>query len=146
MSPELERITQRAQAEPHARFTALAHHLSEEFLRDTWQRLNRRGATGVDGQTAAAYAADLDAHLADLVARDKRRAYHAPPVRRVHIPKPGQPNKTRPLGIPTVEGFCKRAWPASCRRSTKPTSSPCPMGFAPAATRIRPSGTCATRS
>ena len=103
MSPELARITQRAQAEPHRRFTALAHHLSEEFLRDTWQRLNRRGVPGVDGQTVAAYAADLDAHLADLVARNKRRAYQAPPVRRVHIPKPGQPEKTRPLGIPTVE-------------------------------------------
>ena len=99
----MERITQRAQAEPHARFTALAHHLSEEFLRDTWHRMNRRGAAGVDGQTVAAYAADLDAHLADLVARNQRRAYRAPPVRRVYIPKPGKPDQQRPLGIPTVE-------------------------------------------
>ena len=103
MSPELERITQRAQAEPRLRFTALAHHLSEEFLRDTWYGLNRRGAAGVDGQTVAAYAADLDAHLVDLVARNKRHAYQAPPVRRVFIPKPGKPDQRRPLGIPTVE-------------------------------------------
>lgn len=103
MSPELERITQRAQAEPQARFTALAHHLSEEFLRDTWHRLNHRGAPGVDQQTVAAYAAGLDARLADLVARNKRRAYQAPPVRRVYIPKAGKPDQQRPLGIPTVE-------------------------------------------
>ena len=27
----------------------------------------------------------------------------APPVRRAHIPKPGSPHETRPLGIPTFE-------------------------------------------
>ena len=103
MSRGLERLTQRAQAEPPTRFTALAHHRSAAFLRDSWQQRNRRGAPGMDGQTVAAYAADLEAHLADLVARTKRRAYQAPPVRRVPIPKPGQPDKTRPLGIPTGE-------------------------------------------
>ena len=103
MSPELERITQRAQAEPQRRFTALAHHLSEEFLRDTWHGLNRRGAAGVDGQTVAAYDAALDRDLGDLVARNRRHAYQAPPVRRVYIPKPGKPDQRRPLGIPTVE-------------------------------------------
>ena len=102
MSPHLERITQRAAAAPHLRFTALAHHLSEDFLADTWQRMNRRGAPGVDHQTAAAYAADLKEHLRDLVVRNRRRAYRAPAVRRVYIPKPGQPAKRRPLGIPTV--------------------------------------------
>ncbi|NMP25180.1 reverse transcriptase domain-containing protein, partial [Sulfobacillus harzensis] len=103
MSPHLERITQRAAAAPHLRFTALAHHLSEDFLADTWQRMNRRGAPGVDHQTTAAYAADLKEHLSDLVARNRRHAYRAPAVRRVYIPKPGKPDQRRPLGIPTVE-------------------------------------------
>ncbi len=33
----------------------------------------------------------------------KARAYRVPPVRRVYIPNPGQPQKRRPLGIPEVE-------------------------------------------
>ena len=102
MLPHLERITQRAAVAPHLRFTALAHHLSEDFLADTWQRMNRRGAPGVDHQATAAYAADLKEHLSDLVARNRRHAYRAPAVRRVYIPKPGKPDQHRPLGIPTV--------------------------------------------
>lgn len=41
--------------------------------------------------------------MATLVARNQRRAYQAPPGRRVSIPKPGNPDHQRPLGIPTVE-------------------------------------------
>jgi hypothetical protein len=37
MSPELDRIASRAKADRKMRFTALAHHLTEEFLRETWQ-------------------------------------------------------------------------------------------------------------
>lgn len=101
--PDGERITQRAAVEPQQRVTALAHHLSEDFLAETWHRLNRRGAPGVDHQTPAAYAADLKAPRSDLGARNRRRAYRAPAVRRGHIPKPGKPDQRRPLGIPPGE-------------------------------------------
>ena len=103
MSEGLERIALRAKAEPECRFTALAHHLSEDFLRETWHRLNRRGAAGVDGVAMATYEEDLDEHIRDLVAGLKRHRYRAPDVRRVYIPKAGNPEKLRPLGIPTVE-------------------------------------------
>ena len=42
---------------------------------------------GVDGQTAAEYAANLEGNLRSLLERCKSGTYRAPPVRRVHIPK-----------------------------------------------------------
>jgi len=103
MHEALERIAHRAKLDPACRFGALAHHLTEDFLRDTWQRLNRKGAPGVDMATVKEYASNLDDNLKRLVEGMRRRYYRAPHVRRVYIPKAGNPSKLRPLGIPTVE-------------------------------------------
>jgi RNA-directed DNA polymerase len=35
---------------PKLLFTSLAHLLTPEFLKETYKRMNRRGANGVDGQ------------------------------------------------------------------------------------------------
>src|SRR6516225_3409259 len=102
MSTQLERIAQKARAERKLRFTALAHHLTPEFFRETWRLMNRRSASGIDGETAREFERDLDRRIPELVARLKAGKYQAPPVRRVEIPKPGS-NKRRPLGIPTAE-------------------------------------------
>jgi RNA-directed DNA polymerase len=103
MSPELDRIAERAKANPKLRFTALAHHLTEDFLRETWHGLNKRGASGVDGVSMQAYGDNLDGNLRNLVEALKAHRYRAPLVRRVYIPKAGNPAKLRPLGIPTAE-------------------------------------------
>lgn len=103
MSLQLDRIAERARKEPKARFTALAHHLTEGFLRETWQGLNKRGAPGVDGVSMAAYGAKLEENLGALVPNLQAHRYRAPLVRRVLIPKAGNPAKMRPLGIPTAE-------------------------------------------
>lgn len=102
MSTQLERIAAKAQTERKLRFTALGHHLTPEFLRETWRLMNRRGASGIDGETAREFERDLDSRVQELVTRLKAGRYQAPPVRRVEIPKPGS-SKRRPLGIPTVE-------------------------------------------
>jgi group II intron reverse transcriptase/maturase len=62
----------------------------------------KNGATGVDGQSAEDYAANLEGNLQSLLDRAKSGTYQAPPVRRVHIPK-GSGSETRPIGIPTFE-------------------------------------------
>jgi RNA-directed DNA polymerase len=82
--------------------TTLAHHIDLMWLEEAYRRTRKDGAAGVDGVTAEEYEAALTANLTDLLDRFKSGRYRAPPVRRVHIPKEGT-NKTRPIGIPTLE-------------------------------------------
>lgn len=79
------------------------HHIDLRWLHEAFLRTRRDGAPGVDGQTAADYAADLAGNLQSLLDRAKSGTYRAPPARRVHIPKGAGSAETRPLGIPTFE-------------------------------------------
>jgi len=96
-------IATKAKADPKCRFTSLAHMLTPEFLKETWQQMNRRGASGVDGETCVQFERDLETRVVDLWERLKAGQYQAPPVRRVDIPKPGDTSAMRPIGIPTAE-------------------------------------------
>jgi len=102
VSTKLQRIAELAKATPQMVLTTLAHHIDAEWLREAYRRTRKDGAVGVDEQTAAQYAQHLDENLRGLLERFKSGTYHAPPVRRVHIPK-GDGRKTRPIGIPTFE-------------------------------------------
>ena len=102
ISTKLRRIAKLAQDAPEMAFTTLAHHIDLDWLREAHRRTRKSGAVGVDGQTAEAYAADLENNLVRLLDRFKSGTYKAPPVRRVHIPK-GDGRTTRPIGIPTFE-------------------------------------------
>src|ERR1035437_391748 len=77
----------------------------QDILQEAWRRVkSNKGAAGVDevdieeireyGETR--FLGEIEQELRD-------GSYRASLVRRVHIPKPGQPGKTRPLGIPTVK-------------------------------------------
>ena len=61
-----------------------------------------QGAAGVDGQSCEAFEEHLIVETRRLAEQLKGQTYQPAAVRRVHIPKPGRPNETRPLGIPTV--------------------------------------------
>lgn len=103
ISTQQEKLAKLAQMEPKLELTTLAHHIDVSWLHEAYRRTRKNGAVGVDGVTAAAYEADLDANLSSLLDRFKSGRYQAPPVRRVHIPKPGKANQTRPISIPTLE-------------------------------------------
>jgi RNA-directed DNA polymerase len=59
-------------------------------------------AAGIDGQSCEAFEEHLLVETRQLSEQIKDQTYRPSAVRRVHIPKPGRPNETRPLGIPTV--------------------------------------------
>jgi RNA-directed DNA polymerase len=102
ISTRRQRIAELARQAPQAALTTLAHHIDIDWLKEAYRRTRKDGAVGVDGQTAAAYAVDLEDNLRSLLDRAKSGHYQAPPVRRVHIPK-GTGPETRPIGIPTFE-------------------------------------------
>lgn len=102
ISPKLERIAKLAKEAPAMAFTSLAHHIDVVWLRKAYERTRKDGAPGVDGQSAEQYASALEENLRSLLDRAKSGTYHAPPVKRVHIPK-GDGTRKRPIGIPTFE-------------------------------------------
>lgn len=101
MKTKLERVAEKAKSDQKLRFNCLAHLLTPGFMAETWQKINKRGAAGIDEETITAFGWQLDERVNDLHERLVRGVYKAPAVRRVEIPK-GE-NKVRKLGIPTVE-------------------------------------------
>lgn len=101
MPTSLRGIARRARRDRKARFRDLYRLFNEGNLRECYCQLRKSAAPGVDQVTFEEYGRDLDANLANLVERLKRKRYRAKLVRRKYIPKGG--GKLRPLGIPVLE-------------------------------------------
>jgi retron-type reverse transcriptase len=102
MSTQLSQRAKKAKLDRKARFTSLAHLFTPEIFKETWGKMNRRATGGVDGQSAEQFASELETRVEAICKQLKEGSYHAPPVRRVEIPKGPGKIGTRPLGIPTV--------------------------------------------
>ena len=105
----LQRVLYRsAKQEPHRRFHALYDKVARgDVLWRAWVEVaNNQGAPGVDGVTITSIAdgdvVGVRAFLDGLAQQLRDKTYRPRPLRRVHIPKPGKPGQTRPLGIPCV--------------------------------------------
>ena len=103
VSTRQERIAKLASQSPQMGFTSLAYLMDLPWLLEAYHRTRKTGATGVDGQTWHEYGQNLEANLQSLLDRAKSGLYRAPPVKRVYIPKAGDPTQKRPIGIPTLE-------------------------------------------
>ncbi len=101
MSPELQKVVDRAREHPQERILSLAHRIDVTALERAFRRLRGKAAVGVDGVTKEDYAQDLEVNLQALHGRLKSQRWRHQPIRRVHIPKDG--GKTRPIGISTLE-------------------------------------------
>lgn len=105
----LQRVLYRsAKQQPERRFHALYDKLTRsDVMWRAWVDVaTNQGAPGIDGESIA----DIEAEGAEGVRRFldglaeelNDGTYRPKALRRVHIPKPGKPGETRPLGIPTV--------------------------------------------
>jgi retron-type reverse transcriptase len=99
VSTKLAELVARARRE--ARLTNVVQFVDEELLRLAFRSLRKQAAPGVDGQSYADYAVNLDQKVRELHTRLKSGRYQAPVIRRVYIPKPN--GRRRPIGISTIE-------------------------------------------
>ena len=105
----LQRVLYRsAKQDPKRRFHAVYDKVARsDVLWRAWVDVrNNGGAPGVDGVRIDSFdeagVAGVQAFLDQLAVELQAERYRPQPLRRVHIPKPGKPGNTRPLGIPTV--------------------------------------------
>jgi group II intron reverse transcriptase/maturase len=130
VSTRLQRIAQLAREAPERAFLSLAHYIDLELLHEAFRRTRKDGAPGVDRQTGREYEDRLDERLISLLDRFKTRAYKAPPVRRVWIPKGD--GSERPLGIPTFEDkVLQRAVAMVLEAVYEQDFLPCSHGYRP---------------
>ena len=94
-----------AKQDPNRRFHALYDKVGRpDMLAWAWSEVREnRGAPGVDGVSIDDIeASGVEAFLDDIAKDLKERTYRPAPLRRVEIPKAGQPGKFRVLGIPAA--------------------------------------------
>ncbi len=85
-----------AKQEPDRRFHALYDRVARsDILAAAWEAVRaNRGAPGVDGMTIAAVEeAGVEEFLHDIATALRDRTYRPAPLRRVDIPKAGQPGR-----------------------------------------------------
>jgi RNA-directed DNA polymerase len=66
MSTQLSQIAKKARLDRKARFTSLAHLLTPEFLKETWGKMNRKAAGGVDEQSAGQFGKELKTQVREI--------------------------------------------------------------------------------
>lgn len=101
MTTTLDAIAFKSHTHPRHKFQNLYGLINSDLLYQSWGRMNKQSAPGVDGVTAGKYREQLPAHIQSLAGRLRNKTYRADDVKRVLIPKAN--GKMRPLGLPTLE-------------------------------------------
>jgi len=101
VSNGLERVREVARRDRRVQFSALLHHIDVPLLWESYERLKRRAAPGVDGVRWADYQEGLLARLTSLHERIHGGSYKALPSKRARIAK--EDGSERKLGIAALE-------------------------------------------
>jgi len=94
-------IAEKVKKCPEEAITNLHQYIDEKLLQESFESLNKQGASGVDKMSWSDYNKQRNERIAELLSSFKSGKYRAPNIRRVYIPKGD--GKQRPLGLPTVE-------------------------------------------
>lgn len=135
----LQRVLYRsAKQDPQRRFHALYDKLTRrDVMWRAWVDVaTNQGAPGIDGVSIASIedggVGAVRAFLDGLATELEAGTYRPKPLRRVYIPKPGQPGKSRPLSIPCVRD---RVVMSAAKSILEPIFEadflPCSFGFRP---------------
>jgi hypothetical protein len=73
MSTQLSQIAKKAKLDRTVRFTSLAHLLTPEFLTETWGMMNRRAASGIDGESTEQFESELEQRVEEICAQLRAR-------------------------------------------------------------------------
>ena len=101
MSTVEMQIAERARKHKDEALTNLNQFIDESFLSESFDSLNKKGASGVDNETWQTYNEQRSERITQLLGAFKSGTYRAPNIRRAYIPKDN--GGRRPLGLPTVE-------------------------------------------
>lgn len=99
--PGLIRLHEAARRDRRLRFDNLLHHVTVELLEKAYYGLNRRAASGVDGEDWKSYGEGLQARLSELHTRLHTNRYKPQHVKRIWLTKAN--GKQRPIGITAIE-------------------------------------------
>lgn len=94
-------LTKRARQIRDTQLKTLMHLVDKEWLSESWKKLRKGAAFGIDAISTEMYAGNLEQNLDSLLYRMKQGKYNAQPVKRIYIPKAD--GKKRALGLPTIE-------------------------------------------
>ncbi len=100
-SIDLQRVRKIARRDKDVRFTNLLHFVTIDLLRESFYRLKKEAAPGVDRLTWKEYEIELENRLRELLDKIHAGTYRAKPSKRIYIPKAD--GKQRPLGIASIE-------------------------------------------
>jgi RNA-directed DNA polymerase len=90
MGTGLEGIAAKARSETKLQFTSLGHHVTRELIWESLNKIPKQSAPGMDGISVDEAKKTFEEWIEEMLSAIHRKAYQAPPARRVWIPKPGK--------------------------------------------------------